>query len=114
MSDAARTEHATRNAEEAAAIIRRAPANSSFFLHVRMDAPLADGAHYIPGGFSAPVEVSRGVAERFVTDAFRASLTDKGCVLRIVEHVGARRTRWKADTMEREEYGNPRRHYWIG
>jgi hypothetical protein len=114
MSNDKRTEHATRNAEEAAQIIRSAPANSSFFLHVRMDAPTSDGKHYVPGGFSAAVQVSRGVAERFVTDAFRASLTDKDCVLRIVEHVGERRTRWKSGTMEREEYGNPRRHYWIG
>jgi hypothetical protein len=110
-----RIEHVTTNAEEAAALIRRAPANSSFYLHVRMDAPLADGAQYIPGGFSAPAQVSRGVAERFVTDAFRASLAARGCVLRIAEHVGERRTRWKRDgSAEREEYGQPRRHYWIG
>lgn len=113
MSDT-RTEHATRSAEEAARIIRNAPANSSFFLHVRMDAPLENGEQYIPGAFSGPVQVSRGAAERFVTDAFRDSLAARGCVLRIAEHVGERRTRWKGDGLEREEYGQPRRHFWIG
>jgi hypothetical protein len=108
-------EHATTCAKDAAAIIRRAPANSTFHIHVRMDAPLANGEQYIPGGFSGPVQVSRGVAERFVTDAFRESLTARGCVLRISEHVGECRTRWKTDgSIEREPYGQPRRFFWIG
>lgn len=110
-----RTEHETRSGEEAAAIIRRAPVNSSFYVHVRIDAPITGGEHYIPGGFFASVQVSRNGAERFVTDAFRASLAARGCVLRIVESVGERRTRWKRDgSFQREEYGQPRRSFWIG
>jgi hypothetical protein len=109
-------EHMTRSADEALKIMRAARTNAHFRIHVAIDAPLPDTDNmYIPGGFRAGVQVSRGAAEAFVSDAFTARLTERGAALKISVYTGDRRTRWKRDgSAEREEYGAPRVTVWIG
>lgn len=112
MSDG---KHEPRTKADALKIIKAAKVNARFYIHVACDAQLPDTPDkYIPGAFRACVQVSRATAERFIDDAFSASLENRGAALPVRVSVGARRQRWSDEARGMVEYGEPRTFIYLG
>lgn len=110
-----RIEHAVMSADQGIDLIRKAPANSRFLLHVRMSARLADDPdHYIPEAFCAGVRMTRDEAMRFMRDAWRDSLVERRAVMPVVEYVGEHRERWSASKKTTVVSATPERRFWFG
>ena len=101
--------------EQGIEIIRKAPANSRFFLHARIDAKLADDPeHYIPDAFCAGVRMTRAEAMAFMRDAWRDSLAARRAVMPITEYVGEPSQRWSKRKRAVVTSATPERRFWIG
>lgn len=115
MSAAGTVEHMATSKADALKILNSARTNARFYLHVRLDAQLpATPDKYLPGAFSAGVQVSRGAAERFISDAFSERLAERGAALKISVNTGERRTKYCDKARDVVAFGAPRVFVWIG
>jgi hypothetical protein len=107
--------HLTTTKAEALKLLRSCRARAHFRIHAACDGMLpADPEHYMPGAFSAGVQVSRGAAEMFVNDAFRETHEKRGYALKITISEGSRRSKWDDTKRAYVEYGAPSLFVWIG